>query len=238
MTHQELMDELHLGGKVFSITRVKGGEPDGRTLRGCNLRIFNDIAPGESVLVIEGTLSCAGAAMGFGLTDELPPIPGGFAHFLAGGAGAHFPAGEQVKCSEAVALEMIGAQPKDVMRGFDAIRIKPFDDEDAPDLVTAIVNADQLSALTHLFCFRSAEYDRIIVPMSSGCASIFRIPFGEVDSGRNRAVIGNVDVFSRPHFDKHTLFFTVPGTMYRQMLDDAEASMLTAPIWRGVKSRL
>ncbi len=240
MNHTQLAGELKLAHGFLSLTRLREISPDATegAEAGCALRMLNRCFAGETLLLHGGSLGCAGAGAGFGFTDGLPEVPGGFGHFLSMGRGEGYPPGERVKCSPELGEEMLLAQPQGVMAGFRGIRIKPYATDDAADVVTALVTMDQLAALIHLFCYRSARYDDVIVPMVSGCASVFRIPFGELDQGSRRGVVGNIDVFSRPHFPAGTAFFTVPGTAFAQMLADAEESMLAAPIWKGVQARL
>ncbi|MDR3343567.1 MAG: hypothetical protein LBT14_12450 [Treponema sp.] len=125
---------------------------------------------------------------------------------------------------------------RDVRAPFDAIEFKPYQAGDLPDLVTALVDADRLAILTQRY--RTAAWDEVILPMSSGCASIARIPLGELRSAALRAVIGNCDRMPRQFFDPSTFFFTTPGVRFAEMLTDADRSFLGAPMFSGVKKRL
>lgn len=238
MKSSELLGRLHLRKRALAIDRLVRAEANCERIKGCTLRVLNRAMAGEELLLTEEVLSCSGAARGFGFLEGLPQVPGGFGHFLTAGAGEGFPVGERIKCSAALAEQMIENQPTGVMEGYTALRVGPLGDAAPPELVALDANADQLSALAHLFYYRKASYDEVIMPMSAGCASMFRIPFGEIQSGRRRAVIGNIDIFSRPHFDRDRLFFMVDGQSWREMCEDADESFLNAPIWSGVKKRL
>lgn len=238
MKHKALCESFKLKYPPLAVWRASDLPPTEGMNRGCSLRGLHKALEGASMTLTTDNLFCSGAASGFGFRDGVPDVPGGFSKFLTTGSGKGFPAGERIKCSEALAEAMIQAQPTGVMDGYNAMVIEPFDDQSETELVLFLVNPDQLAALVHLFNYRRADYDSVIMPMSSGCASIFRIPFGERDSGRGRAVIGNVDVFSRPHFDADTFFFTISARSYQEMLADADESFLIAPIWNGVKKRL
>lgn len=239
MDYQDFLDELHLEDRVLGITRLKDAQ-DGSALRGgCALAALQRALSRETVIFTRENVGCTGANAGFGFSDELPLIPGGIGDFLAQGHGEGFPAGEHVKRTPALGEAVFRGQPQGVMKGYAAIQVGPYAPYSVPDTVTCLVNCDQLSALIHLFCFESAAWDNVITPMVSGCASIFRIPFGELSRAEGaRAVIGNVDVFSRPHFPADSLFFTVPGTAFARMLSLLDESVLTSPIWRGVRDRL
>ncbi len=233
-----LAAQLKLKGGFLSITRMKGAPGAGKTEKGCTLRLLSRALAGETLYITPETAGCKGAATGFGFSDGIPDMPGGFGHFIAKGRGEGFPPGERVKCTPELGEEQLLRQPQAVMDGFDSVRIKPYSPEDGADTVTALASMDQIAALIHLFCFRTAEYDRVIACMTSGCASVFRVPFGEMRSESPRAVIGNMDVFSRPHFDAGTAFFTVSARDFETMLADAAESVLVAPIWKGIAVRL
>ncbi len=238
ITSRELAHELNLKNDFLSIKRLVSADGPAYAEKGCSLRLLQRALNGETLIFTQTNLSCRGAAAGFGFADGIPNMPGGFGHFIAQGRGEGFPPGERVKCSPELGEAMLLSQPQGVMDGFGSIRIKSYDPADEADTVTALVNMDQLSALIHVFCFRKVAYDSVFACMTSGCASVFRVPFGELRSASPRAVIGNVDVFSRPHFGADTAFFTVSGKDFEVMLADADESMLAAPIWKGVKARL
>lgn len=238
MNIDKFLREFRLEGRALAISRIKGESPTVMNCIGCALKELNKAFSGETIIFGKTGMSCKGAQAGFGFSDDLPNIPGGFGKFLTSGAGEGYPAGERVKCSESVAEAMINNQPKKPMEGFDVLKVSPLKSCNDTELVAFLVNPDQLSALVHLYNYRKSSYDQVIVPMSAGCASIFRIPFGEMLSGRNRAVVGNADVFSRPHFPADTMFFIVDKNSFEEMLADADSSFLSAPIWQSVKKRL
>lgn len=240
MEYAAFLDELCLDKRVIAITRLKEPAPDAPQLReGCTLAAIRRVMAGATLIVTPVNATCKGGATGFGLRDGIPDVPGGFGNFLSCGGGEGCPPGERVKKTSELGEKMLLNQPQRVMEGFHAVELRPYQPHLCPDTVTVLVNPDQLSALIHLFNYEKSDYDTVIAPMVSGCASIFRIPFGELERGEAaRAVIGNVDVFSRPHFDADSFFFTVPGTSFSHMLAIAGESVLVSPIWRGVKKRL
>ena len=238
MTHEELARELALAAPFVAITRIKGGIGDSPVKKGCTLRVLNDVFAGRRVVLTIDEMSCRGARIGFGFFDGLSDIPGGMGYFLSVGRGEGFPPGERLKCSPEIAEAMIRNQPRAVLDGFDAIEIKPYRTGDTPDLVLALVDPDRLSAMTILYTYRTSAFDSVIMPMSSGCASVARIPFGELGNAVPRAVIGNGDVMSRQYFDPGTFFFTMPGKRFAEILEDADQSFLFAPMFSGVKKRL
>ncbi|MGL4606683.1 MAG: DUF169 domain-containing protein [Eubacteriaceae bacterium] len=235
---KELTSKLKMKTSFIGITRLRQGDGVKNKEISCILEAFSQVAAGNSCVITKTSVPCMGALSGMGFFDEVPKTPGGFGHFLSYGAGEGFPPGEHVKCCPQVAEFMINTQPKNVMTGYSAIQLSPYKENDAPDIVTGMVNPDQLSTLIHLFNFRKVAYDNVYMPMSSGCASIFRLPFGELTREEPRGVVGNIDVFSRPHFDKDLFFFTVSAKDFNQMLEDVSDCVISAPIWKKVETRL
>jgi len=240
MSAEYLLKELKLeGGKALSIILTNDETtPERPRDARCTLSILKRAMNGETLCFDGGKMSCSGAMRGMGFNDGLPQIKGGFGNFISNGAGEGFPEGEKVKISPEVGEEMIRLQPEDVLGGFRYIVVKPYEEGDNAAVVTFIAAPDQLAGLIQLFSYRTGEYDNVIAPLSSGCASIFRIPLGELKREKPRAVIGNVDTLARVHFDKNTFFFTVPMKAFREMLEDAHTCFFSTFNWKGVKERL
>jgi len=199
--------------------------------------VLLDAMSGRTIRLTLDNVVCRGGKMGFGFCDAME-IPGGYGPFIADGAGPGFPPGMRLK-RDAELAEM-GRQngPLQVMEGYSVIEIKPYESGDNPDLVTMLANADQLSALNLLFHFGRQRNDDILFPAGSGCSSIFRLPLSELRRDFPRAVIGNADVSSRVYFEAGTLFFTVSGSDFHQMLSDSDRSFLTAAAWKKLRNRV
>lgn len=237
MQYNDFLKVLRLNSRVISVERVDGADAE-MLKEPCSLAVLNRVMEGESVLVTDSNMRCSGARAGFGFSDEMPAIPGGFGNFISQGKGVGYPAGERIKRTPELAEQMMLSQPKNVMNNKTAIKLSPYSEGVDCDTVIALVNADQLSTLIHLFNFENASYDNVIVPMCSGCASVFRIPFGEWKKESPRAVVGGVDVCSRIYFPSDTFFFTVPNASFLRMIELSDENMLASPIFKSVKKRL
>jgi hypothetical protein len=242
MTHTSLANELAMTTPFISVIRRNiepGAQLDDFPVKsGCALRILRDVLKGKRVVITEERCTCGGGTSGFGFVDGLHEMPGGIENFLTGGVGEGFPPGERLKSTPEVAKEMIFAMPTAVLTPYNAIEFKPYEPEDTPDLVTMLVDADQLTAFVNLYTYRTGAFDNIIMPMTAGCASVVRLPLGEARNAHPRAVIGNADITSRFYFDSGTFFLTVTGTRFTEMLSDADESFIFAPTFRGVKKRM
>ena len=201
----EFETRFGMAGRVLSIRRVKGMEPT----RGaevfparCSLSAILYALKGHEVCLTDKNSPCKGGLVGLGLVDGLPPIPGGFGYFISCGRGEGFRPGERLKADPESGERMILSQPQKVAEGFDGILLRPYADGDTPDTVALFCDPDQLSAMVYLFNFSKdgSRYDTVIAPAVSGCASLFRIPFGELRQPEPRGVIGLTDINARVHF--------------------------------------
>ena len=237
MSVEYLLKELKLEGKALSIILTNDEAVSERPRDAhCILSLLKRAMSGETLCFDGKKMSCPGAMRGMGFYDGIPQIKGGFGNFISNGTGKGD--GEKVKITPETGEEMMRLQPMDVLRGFRYIVVKPYEKGDDAAAVTFIATPDQLAGLIQLFYYRTGEYDNVIAPLCSGCASIFRIPLGELKREKPRAVIGNVDTLARVHFDKDTFFFTVPMKAFMEMLKDAETCFFTTFNWKGVKERL
>lgn len=237
MDYKIIKNQLKLKYPIFGVTRTVSDPSNGRSIKGCIYKVFDMINENKVVFNSE-SVTCKGACVGCGFVDGVPNIPGGFGHFLSKGRGEGFPSGERIKCCPEVGERMLLAQPQNVMDGYNAIEIEAYKEDLEPELILFLVTPDQLSGLLTLFYYRNKDYDRVIVPISSGCAQLFRIPFGELKKENPKAVLGNTDFFSRPHLDKDLLAFTVPSQSFKEMCEDASECCFFSPAWNGVKKRL
>ncbi|MDR3342874.1 MAG: DUF169 domain-containing protein [Treponema sp.] len=238
MTHENLAHELALKTPFVSIKRINEKTGYSPVTKGCTLRILKNVFAGEKVVLTLDLVSCNGGKLGFGFKDPSPEMLENIKYFVSCGRGEGFPPGERFKHSPEDVEAMFQMQPKAVLENCNAIEFKPYETGDTPELVLTLVNADQLAALATLFTYRNPALDAVIMTMCSGCASVARLPFGELRNATSRAIIGNCDIVSRNHFDAETFFFTIPAAEFAGMLADADGSFIGAPAFNGIRKRL
>ena len=239
MLCKDLENELNLKYKTIGVRLANACDDDCKQdFKHCVLEALNLVTHGEKIVIHIDNLKCNGAKTGCGFVDGVPNIVGGFGNFISNGAGEGFPSGERLKASPRIAEAMITSQHQNVLDGNEYLILKPYEEDDEADIVIFFVNADQLSALTFLFNYEKGGFDTIIAPAVSGCASVFRIPVGESKFLAPRAVIGNLDIFSRPHFDADVVSFAVSHSDYLNMLKNADECFFRTNAWAKIKSRL
>ena len=238
MDFEKFADELNIKGKVLSVKRRNDAEAYSPVREGCAFRALNNAAGGETIRLSDDIIKCPGGKIGFGFRNGPMEIPGGYGHFVSYGAGEGAPPGMRLKSSPELAEQGAQSSPENVLEGCTIIEIKPYEQTDDPDLVTVLASADQLSALNLLFNFRRTGNESAYFPTGSACSSVFLLPFSELRREEPRAVIGNADISVRPYFEADTLFFTVSGQAFREMLQDADESFLIASAWKKLKPRI
>lgn len=236
MRIEQFEEILGLKTPIVSVTRIKEEISKGE-LTQCALSGILKAAENEMIYLTANSVPCYGAITGFGFVDGLPNTPGGYGNFISHGKGEGYPKGEKVKSCPDIAEKMLLGQPQNVMLGYKSICIKKYQDSDNCDTVLILASPDQISGLIHLFNFNRSEYDNVIAPMVSGCASIFRIPFSEIGKEKSRAIIGNIDIGSRKHFPKDTFIFVVTNKDFQTMLNDADDCFFQTENWHELRKR-
>lgn len=241
MQIKEFQSVFKLEGNVLGIRRVKGCLSSNGAMLGnsCAVWALNHALNGETIIFTAENSTCRGGLTGMGFRDGLPPTPGGFGRFISSG-GEGCPPAQRLYHSPEAGEKMILNQPQRIMEGYDGIEVKPYEDGDEPELVTIFCDADRLSAMCFLFNFGkdSNQYDMVIVPTVSGCASIFRVPFGELRRAEPRAVVGLTDLNARVGFAPGLMMLTVSGKDFKRMLEDADESFGKTKLWQTVRGRL
>jgi len=86
--------------------------------------------------------------------------------------------------------------------------------------------------------FDETEPNSVFAPFASGCSSTIQYPFLEIDSVRQRAVLGLFDASARPFVPENTISFSVPMCKFELMVNNMEQSFLTANSWKAVQKRI
>ena len=239
MSYGELIQELKLQNKVVAVTRVSKAQNPPQHTFGCIYKIMQRVRAGETIVTAKGFCGCKGFENNSGLVDKTPFIPGGFGLFLSKGSDQQWtPDGERFKCDPDMAYAMYDCLPKDVMGGFDALKIELYQEGMPCDVVTCFCNPDQLSALIVLHGYDKPEYDRVIATTVSGCASMIRLPLNEMKSDKPRAVITGTDLAQRKFMDENDLAISFTRPEFEKMLSYTEECFFHSPVWKPVRNRL
>lgn len=204
----------------------------------CAIPLFIAAAKGKTSVFERKTTGCRGGKVGLGF-GQFPNYPGGIEYFLTVGKSGVFEGEGYLKNPE-LGAEFVECLPiTDIP--YQYVIFKPFSQVDSakekPELIIFYVNNDQLSALTVLANYYRPGNENVMIPFSSGCQSVFLIPYAEAQKENPRAVVGLIDITVRPMVEANMLSFSVPYKMFLDMEESVEGSFLKKDLWHRVVER-
>ncbi|MBE6042967.1 MAG: hypothetical protein E7216_01715 [Clostridium thermopalmarium] len=203
--------------------------------RSCTIPLFIAAAKGKTSVFERKTVTCNGGKVGFGF-GQFPNYPNGIEYFLTVGKEGEFE-GEGYMKNPQLGDDFVKCLPiTDIPYRY--VIFKPLSqvdiDKEKPELIIFYVNPNQLSALTVLANYYRPGYENVMIPFSSGCQSIFLIPYAESKKENPRAVVGLIDITVRPMVEANMLSFSVPYKMFMDMEESVNGSFLEKKLWHRV----
>ncbi len=116
--------------------------------------------------------------------------------------------------------------------------ISNFSENEDPELITFFTRPESLSGLHQLAAYVTNDPEVVVSPWGAGCGSAVIWPLHYLSKGENRAVIGGWDPSARKFFKTDELSFTVPLTMFGDMLNRFEESFLKTKSWATVQKKI
>jgi uncharacterized protein (DUF169 family) len=205
----------------------------------CTIPLFIAAAKGKTSVFERKTTGCPGGKVGLGF-GQYPNYPDGIEYFLSVGKNDLFE-GEGYKKDPELGAEFVECLPiTDIP--YQYVIFKPLSQIDPtkelPDLIVFYVNNDQLSALTVLANYYRPGSENVMIPFSSGCQSIFLVPYAEAQKENPRAVVGLTDITVRPMVEADMLSFSVPYKMFLDLEESVDGSFLKKHLWHRVAARI
>ncbi|MEW6019946.1 MAG: DUF169 domain-containing protein [Pseudomonadota bacterium] len=189
--------------------------PEGRWT--CIFSMMREVQAGAAAAFSRERPGCTGAMNYFGFR-EVPVLPA--ALFLSGKerlkrevslAQAFY---ESVRAPAAPAPCLVFSTLGSAPRGA------------AVEVVNLWVDANSLAALHTLANYDRATNDNVIMPFSSGCQSIWTLPFQEKGSAAPRAVAGSLDPTVRGFLPEGAISFSVTAGRLLEMAANVPGSFL------------
>ncbi len=234
---------------------------------GCVMFAFANAAKGRVAVFDRNTYGCWGGGVGLGFGNTYTQFPGGekgFHYFLSSG-NKNSEAGRGIAQSmkEAGAKEhfldeyLEGERycrgPEEVSQFVEELPIqevpstyvvfKPMSqlgEKEIPEVVTFVVNAEQLSALVVLANYARPSIDNVRIPFAAGCQTVGLLPYEESKKDSPKAIVGMTDISARANVRKllgrDKLTFSVPWKFYQEIEENVPGSFLERPTWQGLYS--
>lgn len=203
---------------------------------GCVIAMLAAAARGKVAAFAKDTTPCLGGRAGLGF--EVYPL-GWIEYFLScGGEGVD--RYERYKKNPDVARDFICGISNALIEKLpprkNFLLFKPLAlvEDELPDVIIFLVNADQLSGLVTLANYESARHDGAKILFGAGCAQVVLYPLTE----KNFCFVGLTDPSARKFLDKNLLAFSMSYEKFLQLEAVAEESFLTADAWQKIYKRI
>lgn len=211
-------------------------------VRGCVGASIVAVAGGTTAVFDRRTYGCPGGGVGLGFGDCYAQRDFPIEKLLSSGdpqaTRAPLAEGERFFRDPETVREWLAHVPMiDVPTEY--VVMKPLDEvtaADQPELVTFLVNGDQLSALIVMSGFARGGAEPPIAPFAGACQSVL-YGYAEARRGAPRGVIGFFDIAQRKRVTREQLSYTVPWALFLEMEASVPESFLELGAWRELRKR-
>lgn len=203
---------------------------------GCTIAMLAAAANGKVAAFSAETTTCIGGRAGLGFRK----YPLGWIEYFLSCGSAEVEHCEHYKRTPESAREFIEGVPNKLIDKLPPrkkfLLFKPLDliaEDEIPEVVIFLVNADQLSGLVTLANYNSAS-DCVKISFGAGCCQAILYPMTD----NAHCYVGLTDPSARKFVDKNLLSFALSYEKFLHLESLAEESFLTHDAWAKILNRI
>jgi hypothetical protein len=179
---------------------------------------------------------CPGCAFWLGFTK---PQTETIIHYVSSGIPGHMEGERYINSPDALRKIFTDIDPVPAAGKYCVAKpMSLFSGDEKPELVTFFARPETLSGLHQLAAFVTNNPEVVASPWGAACTTMITWPYRDLAKGEERAVLGGWDPSARKFFGTDELTFTVPYTMYANMIERYGDSFLTTDTWAGVQKKI
>lgn len=204
---------------------------------GCAIAMLAAASKGKIAAFTEETATCIGGRAGLGFKK----YPSGWIEYFLSCGSETVERCEHYKKNPEQAKKFIENLPNKLIEKISGrkkfLLFKPLElvgENEIPEVIIFLVNADQLSGLVTLANYDSENNGEVKILFGAGCAQSVLYPM----TNKNFCYVGLTDPSARKFIDKNLLSFALSYEKFLQLENSAEESFLSYDAWEKIFNRI